>query len=138
MESFPIPAPAFNGNSRVVPPGNAFDWLRQGWALFAAVWALAAVGIVFKLYSTGRFRLFSTLVYVAMGWLVLFAIQPVWAALDGWTLGWLFAGGIAYTAGTFFYHRKIPYAHALWHVFVLLGSVCHFVAIGLYVLVPGA
>ena len=101
-----------------------------GWALFAAVWALAAIGIVFKLFSTGRFRLFSTLVYVAMGWLVLFAIQPVWAALDGWTLGWLFAGGVAYTLGTLFYMRRSwPYSHSVWHLFVIAGGACHFIAI---------
>ena len=106
-----------------------------GWALFTAVWALAAIGIVFKLFSAGRFRLFSTLVYVAMGWLVLFAIQPVWAALDGWTLGWLFAGGIAYTLGTWFYHRRsLPHAHAIWHLFVIAGGICHFVAISAQVL----
>ena len=106
-----------------------------GWALFTAVWALAAIGIVFKLFSAGRFRLFSTLVYVAMGWLVLFAIRPVWAALDGWTLGWLFAGGIAYTLGTWFYHRRsLPHAHAIWHLFVIAGGICHFVAISAQVL----
>ena len=106
-----------------------------GWALFAAVWALAAVGIVFKLFSTGRFRLFSTLVYVAMGWLVLFAIKPVWAALDAWSLGWLFAGGVAYTLGTIFYlRRSLRYSHAIWHLFVIAGGVCHFIAISALVL----
>ena len=106
-----------------------------GWILFAAIWSLAGIGIVFKLFSAGRFRLFSTLVYVAMGWLVLFAIQPVWAALDGWTLGWLFAGGIAYTLGTWFYHRRsLPHAHAIWHLFVIAGGICHFVAISAQVL----
>ena len=108
-----------------------------GWTLFAAVWVLAAIGIVFKLFSTGRFRLFSTLVYIAMGWLVLFAIRPVWAALDAWTLGWLFAGGIAYTLGTWFYHRRsLPHAHAIWHLFVIAGGICHFVAISAQVLPP--
>ena len=103
---------------------------RTGWILFAAVWALAAIGVVFKLFSTGRFRLFSTLVYVAMGWLVLFAIKPVWAALDAWTLGWLFAGGVAYTLGTLFYLRRSwPYSHSVWHLFVIAGGACHFVAI---------
>lgn len=108
---------------------------KAGWMLFAATWALAAVGIVFKLFSTGRFKLFSTIVYVAMGWLVLFAIKPVWAALDAWTLGWLFAGGAAYTLGTVFYHRRSPaYAHAIWHLFVILGGACHFVAVASLVL----
>lgn len=106
-----------------------------GWTLFAAVWTLAAVGVVFKLFSTGRFRLFSTLVYIAMGWLVLFAIRPVWRALDGWTFGWLLAGGIAYTLGTIFYQRRsLRYAHAVWHVFVIAGGTCHFIAISMQVL----
>lgn len=106
-----------------------------GWTLFAAVWTLAAVGVVFKLFSTGRFRLFSTLVYIAMGWLVLFAIRPVWRALDGWTFGWLLAGGIAYTLGTIFYQRRsLRYAHAVWHVFVIAGGICHFIAISMQVL----
>jgi hemolysin III len=111
---------------------------KPGWLLFAAVWSLAAAGVVFKLFSTGRFRLFSTLVYVAMGWLVLFAIRPVWQALDAWTLGWLFAGGIAYTLGTVFYHRRSPsYSHAIWHLFVIAGGACHFVAIAAQVLPRG-
>ena len=101
-----------------------------GWTLFAAVWVLAAIGIVFKLFSAGRFRLFSTLVYVAMGWLVLVAFKPMLASLDAWTIGWLLGGGVFYTLGTFFYHREsVPYAHAIWHLFVIAGSVCHFVAV---------
>ena len=109
-----------------------------GWALFGIVWAMAAAGIVFKVFATGRFAVASTAAYVAMGWLGVVAIGPLVRSLPGAALAWLLAGGVAYTAGTFFYHRKIPYSHALWHVFVLAGSVCHFVAIGLYVLVPGA
>ena len=109
-----------------------------GWALFGVVWAMAAAGIVFKVFATGRFAVASTAAYVAMGWLGVVAIGPLVRSLPGAALAWLLAGGVAYTAGTFFYHRKIPYSHALWHVFVLAGSVCHFVAIGLYVLVPRA
>ena len=111
---------------------------RLGWSLFAVVWAMAAAGIVFKIFATGRFAVVSTAAYVAMGWLGVVAIGPLIRSLSGSAVLWLLAGGVAYTAGTLFYHRKIPYAHALWHVFVLLGSVCHFVAIGLYVLVPGS
>ncbi|QIN83534.1 hemolysin III family protein [Rubrobacter tropicus] len=106
-----------------------------GWTLFGLVWAMAVAGIVFKVFATGRFAVMSTVAYVAMGWLGVVALKPLIEALSPGALVWLLAGGISYTAGTLFYHRKIPYSHALWHVFVLLGSVCHFVAIALYVLV---
>ena len=111
---------------------------RLGWTLFGVVWAMAAAGIVFKVFATGRFAVVSTAAYVAMGWLGVVALGPLIRSLSGAALLWLLSGGIAYTAGTFFYHRRIPYSHALWHVFVLIGSVCHFVAIGLSVLVPGS
>ena len=101
-----------------------------GWSLFAAIWTLALSGVVFKLFFTGRFKLLSTAIYVAMGWLVVVAIKPVMAALDNWTLGWLLAGGLFYTLGTVFYHREsIPFAHAIWHLFCIAGSVCHYVAV---------
>ena len=101
-----------------------------GWGLFAAIWTLALAGVVFKLFYTGRFKRLSTLVYVAMGWLVLVAIKPVLAALDAWTFGWLVAGGVFYTLGTVFYHREsIPYSHAIWHLFCIAGSICHYVAV---------
>ena len=101
-----------------------------GWSLFAAIWTLALAGVVFKLFYTGRFKRLSTLVYVAMGWLVLVAIKPVLAALDAWTFGWLVAGGVFYTLGTVFYHREsIPYSHAIWHLFCIAGSICHYVAV---------
>ena len=106
-----------------------------GWSLFAVIWTLAVAGVVFKLFFTGRFKLLSTLIYIAMGWLVLVAIAPMTRALDAWALGWLFAGGVSYTAGTFFYmSKRIPYAHAIWHGFVLGGSVCHFCAVSAQVL----
>lgn len=101
-----------------------------GWWLFAAIWTLAFAGVVFKLFFTGRFKLLSTLIYVAMGWLVIIAIVPVFRALDGWTFGWLLAGGVCYTLGTFFYHRpSMRYSHAVWHMFVIAGSVCHYVSV---------
>nr|WP_188726150.1 hemolysin III family protein [Luteimonas terricola] len=108
-----------------------------GWSLFAAIWTLALAGVVFKLFYTGRFKRLSTLVYVAMGWLVLVAIKPVLAALDAWTFGWLVAGGVFYTLGTVFYHREsIPYSHAIWHLFCIAGSVCHYVAVMAQVTLP--
>ncbi|HRF83759.1 MAG: hemolysin III family protein [Xanthomonadales bacterium] len=101
-----------------------------GWGLFAAIWTLALAGVVFKLFYTGRYPRLSTAIYVAMGWLVVVAMKPMLASIDAWTLGWLLAGGVFYTLGTYFYHREsIPYAHAIWHLFVIAGSVCHFVAV---------
>lgn len=106
-----------------------------GWQLFAAIWSLAALGIGFKLVSlrsrhAARLKLLSTLTYIAMGWLVMAAIKPVYAALDAWTFGWLMAGGVAYTLGTVFYHRPgSRHAHAVWHGFVIAGSACHVVAV---------
>lgn len=106
-----------------------------GWSLFAVIWTLAVAGVVFKLFFTGRFKLVSTLIYIAMGWLVLVAIVPMTRALDAWALSWLFAGGVAYTAGTFFYmSRRIRYAHTIWHSFVIGGSACHFLAVAGHVL----
>lgn len=101
-----------------------------GWGLFAAIWALALAGVVFKLFFTGRFRVLSTAIYVGMGWLVLVAAKPLLGALSGWELGWLLAGGLFYTVGTLFYHRpSMRYSHAVWHLFVLAGSASHFVAV---------
>lgn len=106
-----------------------------GWGLFAAVWALAIAGIVFKLFYAGRFRLLSTALYVAMGWIVLVALRPLLASVDAWTFGWLLAGGVLYTLGTVFYHRpSLPYSHAIWHLFVVAGSACHYVAVAAQVL----
>jgi hemolysin III len=108
-----------------------------GWWLFTAIWALALAGVIFKLFFTGRFKLLSTLIYVGMGWLVLAAIVPVFRALDAWTFGWLLAGGVCYTLGTFFYHRPtMRYSHAVWHMFVIAGSVCHYVSVMAQVVPP--
>ncbi len=108
-----------------------------GWGLFIAIWTLALAGVVFKLFYTGRFKLLSTAIYIAMGWLVMVAIKPMLNSLDAWTLGWLLAGGLSYTLGTYFYHREsIRYSHAIWHLFVIGGSVCHFIAVTAQVLLP--
>lgn len=102
-----------------------------GWTLFALVWGLAIAGVIYKLNTSKRFDLFSTLLYIAMGWLIVIAAEPMLQALTLPTMAWLFAGGVAYTAGTIFYRRKhVPYSHAVWHLFVLAGSICHFIAVG--------
>ena len=106
-----------------------------GWGMFTAIWILAFAGVVFKLFFTGRFKALSTGIYIAMCWLIVVAIKPMLAAIDMWTLGWLLAGGLSYTLGTYFYHREsIRYSHAIWHLFVIGGSVCHFVAVTAQVL----
>ena len=108
-----------------------------GWWLFAIIWALAVAGVVFKLFYTGLFKKLSTLIYVAMGWLILVAAKPLFAALDAWTLGWLITGGAFYTLGTIFYHRPaMRYSHAIWHLFVIAGSVSHYVAVFAQVAAP--
>ncbi|MEJ2185659.1 MAG: hemolysin III family protein [Gemmatimonadota bacterium] len=101
-----------------------------GWSLFGIIWGLAVTGVVFKLLWTGRFPRLSTALYIAMGWLVIIAIVPLVRALSAPTLALLFAGGVAYTAGTLFYHNhRIPYSHAVWHLFVLAGSLLHVAAV---------
>lgn len=105
-----------------------------GWWLFVAVWTLAAIGVAFKLFYTGRFKFLSTLVYVAMGWLVLPVLAPLVHALSTAALAWLLIGGAFYTLGALVYMSRRAYAHALWHVFVLMGSVAHFISISLQVL----
>lgn len=105
-----------------------------GWSLFGVIWGLAVTGIVFKLYFTGRYPRVSTAIYIAMGWLVLIAAGPLVRVLGAGTSGWLLAGGLTYTAGTIFYHiKRLPYAHAIWHMFVLSGSICHGVAVALQI-----
>ena len=102
----------------------------SGWWLLPTIWSLAAAGIIFKLFFTGRFKLVSTLIYLAMGWMVITVIDPMWRAITPTCAFWLAAGGIAYTVGAAFYlARRLAYAHAIWHGFVLLGTACHFVAV---------
>ena len=110
-----------------------------GWALFGAVWALAVAGILFKVFATGRFGYLSTVAYVLMGWICIIALKPILLLLSSGAIALLLAGGISYTIGTVFYAwERIPYSHAVWHLFVVAGSVCHYLAIALYVLAPSA
>jgi hemolysin III len=109
-----------------------------GWIIFGLTWSMAASGIVLKLFYTGRFKHLSTLMYVFMGWLIVFFIKPLIAALPPAGLAWLLAGGIAYTLGAVLYSlHRIPYGHALFHVLVVAGSACHFYTIYRYVLPTG-
>lgn len=109
-----------------------------GIALFATVWSLAAVGIMVELTSLKRFRLATVALYLGMGWSALAAAQPLFAHLATGGLWLLFGGGVAYTAGVPFYlWKSLPFSHAVWHGFVLLGSVLHFFAVLLYVLPQG-
>ena len=108
---------------------------KIGWVIFGAVWSMAAVGITLKIFFTGRLDLLSTLMYIFMGWMIVFAIKPLIAALSDQGLFWLFAGGVAYTLGAVSYSiKKIPYGHAIFHVLVLAGSACHFIAVYWYIL----
>jgi hemolysin III len=106
-----------------------------GWTIFAVSWGMAISGITLKLFFTGRFNLVSTLMYVFMGWIIIFAVKPLIAGLPTAGLYWLVAGGLSYTIGAIIYSiKKVPLNHAIFHLFVLAGSICHFVAVYFYVL----
>ncbi|SMF56314.1 PAQR family membrane homeostasis protein TrhA [Pseudobacteriovorax antillogorgiicola] len=108
-----------------------------GWWMFGIIWTLALIGTIFKLFFTGRFNLVSTLLYVAMGWLALIVTRPLIQSLDWDGFLLLAAGGAVYTLGTLFYlAERLPYNHAVWHIFVIGGSVLHFLSIFLYVKPP--
>ncbi len=106
-----------------------------GWSLFGIVWGIAVLGIVLKATSYGRLPGISLALYLAMGWIVVIAIKPMFAAIDQGGLLLLLLGGVAYTGGVVFYvWKKLPYSHAIWHLFVMAGSCFHFFAILLYVI----
>jgi len=101
-----------------------------GWSLLGAVWGLAALGVAFKSLFTGRFEILSTGVYLGMSWMVLVAARPLWQSLHRTGLAWLLAGGFFYTLGVAFYSwHRLKFHHAIWHLFVLAGSLCHVVAV---------
>jgi hemolysin III len=105
-----------------------------GWTLFYIVWGIAAFGIILKLFFTGKFEVFSTLLYLVMGWLIIFDFSNL-SKLFGDGVLFLFAGGLAYTVGIVFYAiHRIPYHHVIWHLFVLAGAVFHFFMIFFYVI----
>ena len=102
-----------------------------GWSLFGVVWAMAALGMAAKLLNRLKHPLWSTGLYVAMGWVAVIAAAPLLARMPGAGLAWLIAGGVSYTAGAvvFLYDSRVRYAHFVWHLFVLGGSACHFFAV---------
>jgi len=109
-----------------------------GWVIFGVSWGMAFIGISLKVFFTGKFDLVSTLMYVFMGWIIVFAIKPLMDNMSSEGLFWLFAGGVAYTTGAIIYSiRKVPFNHAIFHLFVLLGSFCHFLSVYFYVLPTG-
>jgi hemolysin III len=106
-----------------------------GWTIFIVSWSMALTGIILKLFFTGKYDVISTLMYIFMGWIIIFAITPLINSLSAEGLFWLVAGGVAYTTGAILYSiKKIKFNHAIFHVFVLLGSFCHFVSVYFYVL----
>ncbi len=106
-----------------------------GWTILGLIWAMAATGIVVKLSHTGKHDKLSTTMYVFMGWIIVFAIKPLIANLSSDGIFWLLAGGISYTIGALFYSvKKVPFGHATFHIFCLLGSACHFVSVYFFVL----
>ncbi len=108
---------------------------NTGWVIFGVSWGIALVGITLKLFFTGRYSVASTVMYVLMGWVIIFAIKPLVHNLSADGLFWLFLGGVAYTVGAVLYSiKKIKFNHAIFHLLVLIGSFCHFVSIYFYVL----
>jgi hemolysin III len=104
-----------------------------GWTLLALIWSLAVMGIVFTTLGGVRYTAASTALYLAMGWLVVIAARPLWLSVPAPGLAWLLVGGLAYTIGVAFYTAKrLPFGHFVWHVFVLVGTTCHFVAVMWY------
>ena len=108
-----------------------------GWSILGIAWGMALTGIILKIFLTGKYKLISTLMYLFMGWIIIFAIKPVYNNLPLEGFLWLVAGGMSYTIGAIIYSiKKIKFNHAIFHLFVLGGSACHFVSVFFYVL-PG-
>ena len=108
-----------------------------GFSVFSVIWALAAMGVAFKIFFVYRFQVVSIIAYVLMGWIVLIAINPIYHALPKGGLLWLLAGGLCYTVGVIFYAWKsAKYTHSIWHLFVLAGTICHFCSVLFYVILP--
>ena len=106
---------------------------ETGWIIFGLTWFFAFTGIILKLFFTGKYDKLSTVMYVLMGWQIVFAISPLLENLATEGIFWLFSGGVFYTVGAILYSiKKIPYNHAIFHVFVLFGSISHFISVYFY------
>ena len=109
-----------------------------GWWLFGIIWGIAIVGIVLQVFFIDRLKVLPVLLYLAMGWILVAAIRPLLSSLAPGGLAFLLGGGLCYTVGVIFYAwRKIPYHHAIWHLFVMAGSTLHFFAVLFYVVPIG-
>ncbi|OQY42845.1 MAG: hemolysin III [Anaerolineaceae bacterium 4572_78] len=114
----------------LIPMRSFFAWI-----ILAIVWALAISGIIFKIYFVGRFEVVSVIFYILMGWLGAITPASLLDRMPEGSLGWILAGGIVYTVGVLFYSlHKIPYNHAIWHIFVIGGSFCHYWVMLIYIL----
>lgn len=106
-----------------------------GWTIFGVVWVMALIGVIFQVFFVKRFKILSTICYIIMGWLMLILIKPLVAALPTVGLCWLIGGGLFYTVGALFYlYRWFPYNHTVWHLFVIAGSVAHFITVYCYIM----
>lgn len=105
-----------------------------GWTIFGIIWGLAIIGTILKFFYTGRYNKISTLIYVLMGWIIVIAVEPLIYSISTQGLFWLTFGGISYSIGAIFYLlNRLPYNHAIFHVFVLVGSIAHFISVFFYV-----
>jgi len=109
-----------------------------GWTVFGIAWGLAIIGLAHKALFMGRYPILSVLIYICMGWIILVAVKPLFNVFYGWGLTLLVAGGIVYTLGIIFYAmRKMPYNHAVWHLFVLGGSILQYCSLLFFVIMKG-
>ena len=107
-----------------------------GWVFFGIQWGMALVGIILKIYYTGKYKFLSTLIYAVMGWIIVFKIEVLKAALPTTAYWLLIAGGLSYTVGIIFYilDSRLRYAHFIWHLFVMAGSILHYIMMVMYVI----
>lgn len=107
-------------------------WGRWGATLLITIWAMAAIGVTFKILFMGKLRRLSVVFYIVMGWLIVVAARELWLRVPHEALLYIAVGGLFYTIGVIFYSWRRPYNHAIWHLFVLGGSICHYLAVLFY------